>query len=440
MSMGELTHGFKIDTSKCDGRMNCMRACPTRAIRVKNGKASLIPDLCIDCGSCLQVCPSKAIAATTISLAELDRFKFKVAVASPALYTQFGMNDTPAQVGRALLDLGFDAVWEYAVDIELVDRAITACVKNWSGPFPLISDSCPVVVRLVQVAYPSMVDHLLPIDVPREIAGREVKHKYSRELGLKPEEIAAIYITPCQAKTISILEPAEEGKSYLDGAIGISEIYNDILFRLRKDTAKSQEISPDQALDSGELFHWGNPEGEFPNLLPERYLPLSGLSDIIKVFDDIEKGKLKNIEFLECHACRGGCLGGNLTVENLYVARSKELHLKANMPKPTPGFEKEVARRFATEDLTMRSSIKPRSFARDVGDLRARVLRKKRADVIQKALPLLNCGLCGAPACKDHAEDVAYGRAQIGDCVFLSKRRIDQLRRVYKKGPRVKTK
>jgi len=434
--MVELKHGFKIDTAKCDGRMHCMRACPTHAIRVKNGKAHLIPELCIDCGSCLQACPSKAISATTISLAELDNFKFKVAVASPALFTQFGLNDTPAQVGRALLDLGFDAVWEYAVDIELVDRAITACVQNWPGPFPLISDSCPVVVRLVQVAYPSMVDQLLPIDVPREIAGREVKRKYARELGLKPEEIAAIYITPCQAKSISILQPAEEGKSYLDGAIGISEIYNDILYRLLKEGSKSKEDTQRHFLDSGELFHWGNPEGEFPNLSREHYLPLTGLSDIIKVFDDIEKGKLKNIEFLECHSCRGGCVGGNLTVENLYVARSKDLHLKANMPNPTPEFEKEVDRRYANEDFAMRSSIKPRSFARDVVDLRERVIRRKRAEEIQKALPLLSCGLCGAPSCKDHAEDVATGRAEISDCVFLSKSRIDQLRRAYKKGPR----
>jgi iron only hydrogenase large subunit-like protein len=434
--MVELTHGFKIDTAKCNGRMNCMRACPTHAIRVKNGKAHLIPELCIDCGSCLPVCPSKAICATTISLAELNDFKFKVAVASPALFTQFGLNDTPAQVGRTLLNLGFDAVWEYAVDLELVDRAITDCVQKWAGPSPLISDSCPVVVRLVQVSYPSMVEQLLPIDVPREIAGREVKRKYSRELGLKPEEIAAIYITPCQAKSISILQPAEEGKSYLDGAIGISEIYNDILYRLRKEDSKSKEDAQGHVLDSGELFHWGNPEGEFPNLSREHYLPLSGLTEIIKVFDDIEKGKLKNIEFLECHACRGGCTGGNLTVENLYVARSKNLHLKANMPNPTPEFEKEVARRYAGEDFSMRASIRPRSFSRDVVDLRERVMRKKRSEEIQKALPLLNCGLCGAPTCKDHADDVAYGRAEIGECVFLSKSRIDQLRRTYKKGPR----
>ncbi|OGD30580.1 MAG: hypothetical protein A2Y56_01360 [Candidatus Aminicenantes bacterium RBG_13_63_10] len=434
--MAELKHGFKIETAKCEGRMYCMRACPTHAIRVKNGKAHLIAELCIDCGSCLGVCPSKAIVATTISLAELDRFKFKVAVASPALYTQFGLNDSPAQVSRALFDLGFDAVWEYAVDIELVVRAITDCVKKWPGPFPLISDSCPVVVRLIQVAYPSLVDQLLPTEVPREIAGREVKRRYSQELGLRPEQIAAIYITPCQAKSISILQPAEEVKSYLDGAIGISEIYNDVLFRLRKDTKKLPSDRQEGLVDSGDFFHWANPEGEFPNLSPEHYLPVTGLTDIMKVFNDVERGRLSNIEFLECHACPGGCLGGNLTVENLYAARSKDLHLKANMPKPPPEFEREVARRYATEDLAMRGSIKPRSMAKDVVDLRERVMRRKRAEEVLKGLPLLNCGLCGAPSCKDHSDDVAQARTEISDCVFLSKARIDQLRKTYKKGPR----
>src|SRR4030043_717549 len=435
--MVELKHGFKIDTARCDGLMCLMRACPAQDIRVKNGKTHLIPQLCIDCGSCLGVCPSKAISATTITLADLDRFKFKVAVASPALYTQFGLNDTPAQVGRALLDLGFDAVWEYAADIELVNRAITDCVKKWPGPFPLISDSCPVIVRLIQVSYPSMVENIIPIEVPREIAGREVKRRYSLELGLRPEEIAAIYITPCQAKSISILQPAEESKSYLDGAVAISEIYNEILYRLRKDTRKLKGDTQEGLMDSGELFHWGNPEGEYPNLSRGHYLPLTGLTDIIKVFNDIERGRLTNIEFLECHACRGGCNGGNLTVENLYVARSKDLHLKANMPKPPPEFEREVARRYATEDLAMRGSIKPRSTAKDVVDLRERVMRRKRAEDILKGLPLLNCGLGGAPSCKDHADDVAQSRTEIGDCVFLSKARIDQLRKIYKKSPRV---
>jgi Na+-translocating ferredoxin:NAD+ oxidoreductase RNF subunit RnfB len=429
--MYELKHGFKINREKCNGSMNCMRACPTHAIRVKNGKAGLISELCIDCGSCLGVCPNGAFSATTITFAELDKFKFKVAVASPALFTQFAMKDTPTHIARALLDLGFDAVWDYSVDLELIDRAIMDFVKKWPGPFPLISSSCPVVVRLVQVAYPSMVAQLINVESPREIAGRELKLKYSKELGLRPEEIAAIYITPCQAKTISILQPAEEVKSYLDGAVGISQIYNDILFKMRKDAG--QEETPKGTVTSGKLLHWGAPEGEYPKLSREHYLPLTGLTDIIKVFNDIEKGKIRNIEFLECHACLGGCIGGNLTVENLYLARSKNLHLIANRHKPGREFEKEVKRRYAIEDFSLRGSVKPRQIEGKTADLRERVARRKRTEELLKGLPLLNCGLCGAPTCKSHAEDVSALRAEISECVFLSRDRIDHLRKIYKK-------
>jgi Fe-S-cluster-containing hydrogenase component 2 len=430
--VSDLKHGFKINGEKCDGRLNCMRACPTHAIRVNDGRARVIPDLCIDCGNCLAVCPTGAITATTISFTDLDRFPFKAAVASPALFTQFGPNVSPAQIGRALLDLGFDAVWEYAIDIELIDRAITDCVKKWPGPFPLISNSCPVVVRLVQVAYPSMVDQLIPIEAPREVAGREIKRRFSAERGLRPEDVAAVYITPCQAKTISILQPAEEVESYLDGAVAIKEIYNDLLFRIRENAGKVDSSS--QFFGIGELFHWGSPEGEFPHLSREHYLPLTGLSDVIKVFDDIERGRLRNIEFLECHACPGGCLSGNLTVENLYVARGKSLQLSAAMPKPSPEFEQEVARRYATEDFSLRGSLRPRHSGQESLDLKERVLRKKRADELLRGLPHLDCGLCGAPSCRHHAEDAAAGRADLADCVFLSRDRINRLREIYRKG------
>lgn len=427
--MAELTHGFRIVAERCDGCMACMRACPTRAIRVKRGAAAVIPELCIDCGSCLGVCARGAIVATTITFAELDRFEFKVAVASPALFTQFAA--TPAQVGQALLGLGFDAVWKYAVDIELIDRAIRDYVERWPGPFPLISNSCPVVVRLVQVAYPALVDHLIRIDAPREIAGRELKRHYSRLKGLAPETIAAVYIAPCQAKTISILQPAEGAGSHLDGSVGISQIYNDLLAIMRRNAGPAEPPKPEEGWSEWVLS--AAPEGEFPRLSREHYLPLQGLSDIIKVLGDVEKGKIRNVEFLECHACQGACIGGNLTVENVYVARGKNLRLVAARGEPSPEFRAEVERRFAEEDLSLRAPVKPRNTEGKDVDLRGRVERKKKAAEYLKALPMLNCGLCGAPTCRSHAEDAAHGRDEIGECVFLSQDRIRTLREIYRK-------
>ena len=409
--------------------MRCMRICPTQAIRVKGGKARLIPELCIDCGECLSVCPTGAITATTISFGELDRYKFKVAIPAPALFAQFSMEETPYRIAKALIHIGFDAVWDYSVDTELISRAIIDFVENWEGPFPLISSSCPVVVRLVQVAYPSMVKHMLPMEAPREVAAREIKRKYSKKLGLKPEEIAAVYITPCQAKSIAIIEPAEGGRSYIDGTVAIRDIYNDIQHYLLEN--KIDKGNAAEVLDQDRLPRWGTPEGEFQNMSSKHYIPLIGLANIINVFDDIERGKIRNIEFLECHSCQGGCIGGNLTVENLYVARAKKLHLLANQPPDTKEFLEEVERRYQSENLSLKAPLSPRTLRESDLGLKERVERKHRKDEVLLILPDLDCGLCGAPRCYDHAEDVAAGEAEVGDCIFLSEDRIDKLRKMY---------
>ncbi|MFZ2653506.1 MAG: 4Fe-4S binding protein [Victivallales bacterium] len=50
----------KVDEKKCTGCESCVSACPTEAIVMKNGKAS-VTDACVDCGACVQECPVEAI-------------------------------------------------------------------------------------------------------------------------------------------------------------------------------------------------------------------------------------------------------------------------------------------------------------------------------------------------------------------------------------------
>ena len=55
----------------------------------------------------------------------------------------------------------------------------------------------------------------------------------------------------------------------------------------------------------------------------------------------------------------------------------------------------------------------------------------QHAEATLATLPGLNCGLCGAPTCKDLAKDVSTGDARESDCVFLSGSRLDELRAAY---------
>ena len=431
--MPEYAHGFRMDEELCDGCLACTRVCPTAAIRVKNGKAHVRQELCIDCGSCLTACTRGVFTPTTRTLEEFDRFAYKVAIPSPVLYGHFPLHVRPEHIAQGLLAVGFDAVWDYGVDTRLVAKAMVDYMDGWDGARPVISISCAVVVRLMQVSYPRMLEQAIRIHPPREVAGREVKRRYSQELGLAPDEIAAIYVTPCQARTVSILQPAEGGTSYLDGAIGIPQLYNDVLAAAREVAASTAPTGPSCPVRSAIMLRWSTRRPLAELLKEHRYLAVTGLPNVIRVFDDIEKGKLRDIDFLQCNACWGGCCNGNLTVDNVYVTQAKLQNLMIGLPDTDPETEAEVARRYPIEDFAIERAFQPRERV-VVGDLRERVRRIKEAQRIEATLPGLDCGLCGAPTCATLARDVAMGDAKHSDCVLLSNRRLEDLRRLHRHG------
>jgi Fe-S-cluster-containing hydrogenase component 2 len=424
----EYAHGFRIEEDACDGCLACMRACPTYAIRVKHGKASVHAELCIDCGSCLKACTRGAIIATTRILEEFAQFSFKVAIPSPVLFGQFPRDVRPEHIVQGLLAAGFDDVWDYGIDLGLGTRAIADYVEDWNGARPLINMTCPVIIRLVQVSYPRMVEQLVQMQPPREIAGREIKRRYAVELGLRAEQVAAIYVTPCQARTISIIQPAEGGTSCLDGTVGIPQVYNAILAEARRAADAGEGASDPSPARSSAMLRWATPRALPYALRGHRYISVTGLPNVIRVFDDVERGKLKDIDFLECYACWAGCANGNLTVDNVYVSQAKLQTMMASLPPTDSATLAEVERRYPDTDFSLEHHFAPRLRA-SAGDLRQRVMRVKEAEEVLRSLPGYDCGLCGAPACSVLAHDVAGGQAAVADCVILSRQRLQELRR-----------
>ena len=70
--MVDYFHAIEVGTDKCRGSMNCMRVCPTEAIRIREGKALILEDRCIDCGDCIRVCPERAIRSITGAYEDLS--------------------------------------------------------------------------------------------------------------------------------------------------------------------------------------------------------------------------------------------------------------------------------------------------------------------------------------------------------------------------------
>ncbi|MGB9605492.1 MAG: [Fe-Fe] hydrogenase large subunit C-terminal domain-containing protein, partial [Bryobacteraceae bacterium] len=337
--MGDELRSVRVERERCRGRMVCLRACPTEAIRVRQGRAFILEERCIDCGECVRACPNGAIQPLTGSFTDFARYKYTIALPSPALYSQFRREVLPGTILRALKAIGFDDACDLTWASEAVSVAMDEFLAEYRGPLPLISPFCPAVVRLVQARFPALVDHLIPMDSPMEIAAREIKTRKARELGLKLEEIGVIYVTPCPAKILAVELPPRKPTSYLDGAIAIADIYQPLLAAL----AHEPEQPGDAEAVTGLGLGWPVLGGQAACLRTEDTLAVGGLRDVARILEDVENGKLSELQYLECHACPQGCCSGPLTVENPYLARSKVLHLVARYGT-APGQDREHIR------------------------------------------------------------------------------------------------
>jgi len=417
--MSQYFHSIRIDTEKCNGRMKCLRACPTQAIRVKGGKAAIIEEKCIDCGECITVCPHNAILPLTDPFGELSKFRHTVALPSPALYAQFGREILPEKILSGIKKLGFDDAFDLALTCGEVSFAIQEYLREYKGPKPLISNACPAVVRLVQVKYPELIDQIIPVEPPRELAAREIKKKKSKQLKLDEKDVGTFYLTPCPVKMISIKQPAEKGKSYLDGAISISDIYGPLLSALEGTEKGSYRKALENICILG--VGWAMDGGICRTLRLKNSLAVSGLADILKVFDDIERGNLRNIDFIEAYSCRQGCVGGSLTVENVYISYNKILKLIETLEyeqiKACPDI-REVRKLYSQKYFFIKGKFEPRPLTPLDKDLAKAIKKRKEKEEIYESLPKIDCGACGAPTCIAFAEDVVRGDAELTDCIF----------------------
>jgi len=418
--MQEQRHSIRFIEEKCIGCVTCLRACPTKAIRVINGKARVSYEKCIDCGECFRVCPHDAIASETTSYTDLEKFECTIALPSPVLYSQFGHDILPNQILLALKKIGFDYVFDEAWDCELTTDALQEYLDVTEGPFPKISLTCPVVVRLIATLYPNLIKNLVKLDVPRESAAKKFRQKAAASRGISSEKIGVVHLTPCPAKIISINHPVGTDKSHLDGAIAISDIYGRLLEAL-----KDLEEDVILQLSSGVGIAWSISGGEIMGIRQENCLAVSGVQDVIQVLNDVEAGKMNDILFLELLICPDGCIGGSLTVENRHQARRKVRRLIKMFGEHTRVSREMVLRLYKEGYFDLQKEILPTPL-KPLDLDRAKAIKKaKQREEILKRLPGKNCSACGAPDCRTLAEDVVLGQAAIDDCVFLSLKKIN---------------
>ena len=123
-----MTHAYPVYTieAECQDCYKCVRHCPVKAIRVRDGHAAVIPELCVACGKCVEVCPVKAkqVRNGTGRLRLLLSEPAPVyASLAPSWVSEF-KNVTSGQLIRALKQLGFAGVSETALGAQLVSAQV----------------------------------------------------------------------------------------------------------------------------------------------------------------------------------------------------------------------------------------------------------------------------------------------------------------------------
>ncbi len=415
-------HSVTLDVDKCVGCTNCLKHCPTEAIRVYGGRAHIIDERCIDCGECIRVCAYHAKVATTNPLAAINRYPYKIALPAPALYGQFKNLKFVGSVTRALKQMGFDEVFDVARGADIVTRAVKERLKMPDCPKPLISSSCPAVLRLIQTRFPELIENIVDVKSPMEMAAIEARREFCQKNNVKADDVGCFFITPCAAKMTAIRNPIGHETSAVSGAISIMEIYGLMSGMLRKPCPPEDDRGfRATALGVG----WARTGGEATAANIKDALAVDGIEEVAKALEEIENNRLSGLTFFEGLACMGGCVGGPLVYENVFVARNRIRELLFSLPKLAPEDNiSDEEMEYLKGRIFFDRPVKPIKSMQLDQDLEAALQKISQVDEIRSRLPGLDCGSCGSPSCQALAEDIVGGYAHEMDCLFLLKARI----------------
>ena len=401
-------HSVELDVSKCTGCTTCLRHCPTEAIRIRDGRAVINEDRCIDCGECIRACPNNAKKAMCSKFEHYQHYKYKIALPAPSLYGQFDNLDDVDIILQGLLDIGFDDVFEVAQAAELVSEYTRLYLKTPGIKKPVISSACPAVVRLISLRYPYLRDNLMPILPPIEVAAMMAKSKAKQEHPeLDESEIGVYFISPCAAKVSYIRNGFGNYKSKVDVVISLKDVYFKLLGAMKKSETESPTINSKSGMIG---ISWASSGGESSAILNDKYLAADGIENVNKVLDAIENGNIPQLEFVELNACTCGCVGGVMTIENPFIARTRLHSVRRYLP---------VSQNRLTGDMhyvpdSCYSSELPEytPISRLSENFSESMRMMAQIEKIRESLPGIDCGACGSPTCRAFAEDIVRGTVQ----------------------------
>ena len=402
-----------------------MKACPTEAIRVVGGTATIQEHRCIDCGKCHEVCPVDAIFINEDDFRMVHEFPHSVALIPAVFLGQFPEDIRVSRIYSALKDLGFRHVFEVESAASIYAHAKEQYAMENMDVRPMISSFCPAIVRLIQIKYPSLVDNIMPIKAPLDISAMYALEELKNR-GIPREEIGLFYVTPCAAKIAAVKAPIGEKRSIIDGVINMDSLFN-FTYKKIKEQGKGYVMQQGRTINlSSDAILSTLTNGERRLCLAKKSYSSDGIQNVMDFLDKLENDEIEDVDFLELRACDQSCAGALLSYDNrflcgarMYARARKAAERERNGEVPR---EREMD---SMKDYLLSHSrvehVKPRSMFVLDADRGKAFEKMERINHLKARLPQIDCGLCGAPSCESFAADVVINRIGLSRCIFYQR-------------------
>ncbi len=380
-----------IRGEKCRSCMDCVKACPTGALRVRGGGPTLLPHLCIDCAACIAACPARVFDVGEREGEATGLPAPGVLVIPRGFSSGFPGGADPSRVLAALRALGFSRVrfteeWEAALAAEAAGFAETGRL-----PRPAISPACPAIVNLIESHFPSLIPHLAPFASPLEAA--------AQGFALSP----ACLMAACPAQFTAAERSRVTGRVTVITPRRLAEA---VLPLLGAGGGKDESVGNERTAPAAKAEGAGvEPRPRAPAPFPLR---VTGIRHVLAVLGQIEGGGLSESSVIELFACDQGCIGSPLFAADPFVSALK--------------WRGEEGRREDASAVPRKKPFAPRPGLRLDPDMATAIEKLSKIGELTRVLPGRDCAACGAPACAAFAEDVVLGRADESACPYKEDR------------------
>ena len=416
---------------RCRDCRACLTACPTQAMRVRDGRPSVLEHLCVDCAECIAACSSQALTMRDeiSSLDDLPDKEQMLLVVPPALLAGCGPEYAPAQVLAALRGLGFAAVTTSAPREQALREAVTAMAGPEDdapaktgpppSPRPLIVPSCPAIVNLIELRFPSLVPYLAPFDSPWEAVQAAFGDRSVAYVVSCPSQRSALLLRAQTARNgdasarAPVREPAEA--EYLTPEV----VRQAVMMKLTAGGGTGADAASSAAAVGAEPAAETATAATPSSADLDQLLTVTGMDHVIAVLEEVENGMLTDVAVIEPYACEGGCFGSPLLAADHHVAARRWSRGRAAVEAASEGAAgpADTALRPATA-VARRRPFVARPGIRLDADMGLAIQKLGQMQTVIRSLPGRDCGACGAPTCAALAEDIVMQRAGVELCPY----------------------